>query len=127
MSLTHYGTLGVDRIADAEEVKAAYRAKARDAHPDRGGDHDTMAALTVAYDVLGNAVKRRAYDEQLRLLGTTCQACNGAGRSYKQKGFTARVAISCKACGGEGYVALAARTNTINVGSQSKTKKRRVK
>lgn len=42
--------LGVARTAGFDQVKAAYRALAAQHHPDRGGDHDTMARFTEAYE-----------------------------------------------------------------------------
>ncbi|AGW95579.1 hypothetical protein N234_36570 [Ralstonia pickettii DTP0602] len=33
---------------DLDAVRAAFRRRAQAAHPDRGGSHDDMAALTVA-------------------------------------------------------------------------------
>lgn len=127
MALTHYGTLGVDRTATPAEIKTAYRAKASEHHPDRGGDHETMAALTVAYDTLGDEDRREAYDEMLNMLGTACGTCNGEGRRWKQKGFSARTAVSCKSCGGEGFTAVKAiKVNVVNMGG-STVKKRRVK
>lgn len=126
MSLTLYGVLGVDRTATAEEIKAAYRAKASAAHPDRGGSHDAMVALTTAYDVLGDNAKRASYDDTLNVIGTPCGVCSGEGRRYKQKGFSARVPVSCKACGGEGFTAVKPiSVNVMNLGGVSK--KRRVK
>jgi hypothetical protein len=44
--------LGVDASAGAEEIRAAYRAKMAQAHPDRGGSHSEAARLTAARDRL---------------------------------------------------------------------------
>lgn len=127
MALTLYGTLGVDRVAAMDEIKAAYRALAREHHPDRGGDHEAMAQLTVAYDVLSDVDKRTSYDDMLAMLGTPCGACEGQGRRYKQKGFSARTAVKCKVCSGEGFTAVKPiRVNVMNLGG-STSKKRRVK
>ena len=41
----YYAVLDVKRTATPPEVKAAYRAKAREAHPDRGGSADRFAAV----------------------------------------------------------------------------------
>ena len=41
--------LGVEPNAPAEVIKAAYRALAKIAHPDAGGNHAAMRRLTVAY------------------------------------------------------------------------------
>jgi len=42
--------LGVSPYASAEEVSAAYRQRARAAHPDQGGSGDQMARLNAARD-----------------------------------------------------------------------------
>jgi hypothetical protein len=44
--------LGVGVGATAAEIRAAYRAKMAQAHPDRGGSHDRAARLTAARDLL---------------------------------------------------------------------------
>jgi DnaJ domain len=62
---THYETLGVDAAATQAEVRAAYRAAARNHHPDAGGDPDRMRAVNVAWAVLGDPVRRAAYDRAL--------------------------------------------------------------
>jgi hypothetical protein len=71
---THYDVLGVSRRASAEEVRAAYRAKARDHHPDAGGDPAAMRRLNAAWRVLGDPARRAAYD---RLLATGGAATAG--------------------------------------------------
>lgn len=61
-----YDDLGVEPDASPEEIKAAYRRRAKTAHPDTGGanaDPDRFRALTIAYDTLSDAEKRRRYDE----------------------------------------------------------------
>lgn len=54
--------LGVGADADARAVRAAYRARAAVAHPDRGGDPEAMKALSAARDLLlrgrGGSAKR---------------------------------------------------------------------
>ncbi len=42
--------IGVVANATPDEVKAAYRDKARDLHPDNGGSDVGMAELNAAYD-----------------------------------------------------------------------------
>ena len=52
----YYETLGVSRGASAEELKKAYRQKAKDLHPDRNADNPNAEAqfkeVIEAYDVL---------------------------------------------------------------------------
>jgi molecular chaperone DnaJ len=61
-----YGVLGVDKKASAEEIKKAYRKLARQYHPDRNpGDQaaeERFKEIQAAYDTLGDAEKRKAYD-----------------------------------------------------------------
>ena len=62
----HYETLGVARDADQDAIKKAYRALARQHHPDQNpGDkraEATFVAVGEAYEILGDAEKRRSYD-----------------------------------------------------------------
>jgi hypothetical protein len=44
-----FAVLGLDRAAIEDEIKAAYRARIADAHPDRGGSHDEAVVLNRAY------------------------------------------------------------------------------
>jgi curved DNA-binding protein CbpA len=57
-----YSTLGVDRGATAEEIKAAYRKKAMRAHPDGGGSSEKFGAVHGAYLVLSDPRKRSKFD-----------------------------------------------------------------
>jgi len=57
-----YELLDLTRDADADQVKRAYRRKAREHHPDAGGDEEAFKALTHAYQVLSDPQKRARYD-----------------------------------------------------------------
>ena len=63
-----YKILGVDRGADARTLKKNYRIKALKHHPDKGGDPETFAKLSRAYETLTDPEKRRVYDEYGELL-----------------------------------------------------------
>ncbi len=61
----YYKILQVDPLAEEEVVEAAYRRLARKYHPDvyAGADaSERMRELNLAYSVIGNAVRRQAYD-----------------------------------------------------------------
>ncbi len=62
----YYEILGVERAADGEAVKKAYRKLALQYHPDRnGGDKEAeekFKEATEAYEVLRDPEKRAAYD-----------------------------------------------------------------
>jgi len=60
-----YKILGVDRNADADAIKKAYRRLARKYHPDVSKESDAedrFKELQQAYDVLSDPEKRQAYD-----------------------------------------------------------------
>jgi molecular chaperone DnaJ len=63
----YYEILGVARTATEDEIKKAYRKKAMDHHPDRNKDDKGAEAkfkeANEAYEVLGDAQKRAAYDQ----------------------------------------------------------------
>lgn len=67
MSNDFYKTLGVDRGADAAEIKKAYRKLAMKYHPDQNKDNPDAEAkfkeINAAYDILKDDQKRAAYDQ----------------------------------------------------------------
>lgn len=67
MAKDYYATLGVARGADEKEIKSAYRKLARKFHPDVNPNDKTAEAkfkeVSEAYEVLGDAEKRKMYDQ----------------------------------------------------------------
>ncbi|MBU1039318.1 molecular chaperone DnaJ [Patescibacteria group bacterium] len=64
MSTDYYNILGVKKDASAEEIKKAYRKLAHQHHPDKnGGTDNKFKEVNEAYQVLGNAEKRKQYDQ----------------------------------------------------------------
>lgn len=57
-----YEILGVPRDASQDEIKRAYRRRARELHPDAGGDEDAFKDITRAYEVLSDPDRRAVYD-----------------------------------------------------------------
>lgn len=62
----YYEILGVDKQASLEDIKKAYRKKAKETHPDvNGGDpgaEDKFKEVVEAYDTLSDPQKRYSYD-----------------------------------------------------------------
>jgi curved DNA-binding protein CbpA len=69
MAKTHYQSLGIAPTATPAEVKSAYRALVMQHHPDRSRDPKSPAIfleIQAAYEVLGDAPRRRDYDAILK-------------------------------------------------------------
>ena len=65
----HYTTLGLNSAAMLADIKKAFRQKASFYHPDRNAADDAAArfrAVQEAYDILSDADKRQAYDDNRR-------------------------------------------------------------
>jgi DnaJ-class molecular chaperone len=79
MAKDYYLVLGVGPSATSEQIRSAYRKKAKKLHPDRtGGRCETFQAVQEAYEVLGDPARRRAYDAQLTGAGHAAHASTGA-------------------------------------------------
>src|SRR5262249_48671509 len=60
----YYEILGIDRHANPDQIKKAFRNKARHLHPDNkdSGDESAFKELAAAYEVLSDERKRSLYD-----------------------------------------------------------------
>jgi molecular chaperone DnaJ len=69
MSEDYYDILGVGKDADPQTIRKAYRREAKKFHPDTSGGEGSSGGfrrLEEAYQILSDARKRRAYDEEER-------------------------------------------------------------
>jgi curved DNA-binding protein CbpA len=58
-----YEELGVSIDADEKTIRAAYRRRSKETHPDAGGDAEKFARTQTELAVLTDPVARRRYDE----------------------------------------------------------------
>lgn len=59
-----YRVLGVSPDATLEGLRAAYRRRAKQCHPDAGGSHRLMVELIAAWEVLSDPARRALYDQR---------------------------------------------------------------
>jgi molecular chaperone DnaJ len=86
MAKDYYKILGVNKSANADEVKRAYRKMAHQYHPDKNNGDDTkFKELNEAYQTISDPQKRAQYDQ----FGTTDFS---GGNPFSGQGF-----------GGEGF------------------------
>ena len=62
MASSPYDVLGVSASVTTEELRRAYRARLRAAHPDTGGDAQAFHAVQAAWELVGTPEQRAAYD-----------------------------------------------------------------
>jgi DnaJ-class molecular chaperone len=71
MKKNYYLILGVTADASAQEINAAFRRRALEAHPDQSGlESGRFREVQEAYGVLGDSERRRRYDRQAGSLAT---------------------------------------------------------
>lgn len=58
-----YDDLGIGREATFDEIRSAYRKRAKSCHPDQGGDRAEFERIQTAHDVLADPDRRARYDE----------------------------------------------------------------
>lgn len=82
-----FAALGLEPTATPEEVKQAFRTKARLLHPDLGGDADQFDAL------------RALYNEALHIATTRpCPECGGSKKITRTVGWSS-IQLTCPRCG----------------------------
>lgn len=82
----YYETLGVNRQANAADIKKAYRRLAKEFHPDHNSDktaEDKFRQISEAYQILSDEQKRAAYDQ----FGTAAFEGAGGNSGFGSAGF----------------------------------------
>jgi molecular chaperone DnaJ len=96
-----YTILGVERDADTESIKQAYRRQVKKCHPDASGTGNSATrfrAVEAAYETLRDSSRRAAYDRELERRGSAPRNSEGesgfsrtrpaaAGRGTLQSGW----------------------------------------
>jgi len=75
----YYEILGVNREANPEDIKRAYRRLASQHHPDKGGDKNRFQEVEEAYRTLSDPNTRAQYDNPM--------GNRGHGFSFQHNGF----------------------------------------
>ncbi|MBC7970883.1 MAG: J domain-containing protein [Verrucomicrobia bacterium] len=88
MRSDHYRTLNITPTATQAEIKQAYRQLAKQFHPDSNretANHEKIARVNAAYEVLGDPENRQSYDQQLQYLTQLEASGFSAGRGNRQQ------------------------------------------
>ena len=86
----HYARLGVASSATIETIKAAYRKKAAQYHPDKNPSPDAalrFREVQEAYEVLSDPERRKTYDDyrQRSLIEDPAPVARDIARKYFQE------------------------------------------
>lgn len=83
----HYQTLELRESASQADIKRAYHRLAKQHHPDSRadgrGDHEHIARINAAYEVLGNPTTRKRYDAKRN--GGRAQRTSEINTQYQQR------------------------------------------
>lgn len=100
----YYKILGVDKSTSQNDIKKAYRKLAKKYHPDLNPDdnkaQEKFKGINEAYEVLGDADKKKKYDQ----FGSNADYSNGQNFDPSQYGFGGGGgSYSYNSSGGEGF------------------------
>lgn len=132
MAVDYYNILGIDRSADAAEIKKAYRKLARKFHPDVNPDNPDaekkFKEIQEAYSVLSDAEKRKQYDTFGRVEGGADPGYDpfrrGGGSTWRDAGGF-RVDFGDVGSGAGGFQDLGDLFGDLFGGRRSQTARRR--
>jgi len=104
----YYEVLGINRAADEEAIKKAFRRLAMKHHPDRNPNNPKAEELfkeaKEAYEVLSDANKRAAYYHRYSHAGVDPRAGTTGGRSSASEAKPETKPRACPTCEGKGQV-----------------------
>ncbi len=80
-----YECLGLPRSAGAAEVKAAYRARIREAHPDQGGDASTFIKVRAAYEILSAVLHEPVVEDEVPIPPGLRSVIDGLVRAFREQ------------------------------------------
>src|SRR3989338_3885393 len=84
MTKDYYKILRVEKSANEEDIKKAFRTLAHQHHPDKsGGNEQKFKEINEAYQVLSNPQKRQQYDQ----FGSTFEQARSQGGFAGFEGF----------------------------------------
>ena len=97
-----YDVLLVDQNATLEEIKLAFKRRALQVHPDKGGTKEEFHLVYQALETLGDPAARQKYDHSLATSKTgpaphASHAPHPKEKKRKREGEHAQPATSCKA------------------------------
>ena len=84
LTTTLYDALLVDQKATLDEIKVAFKKRALQVHPDKGGSKEAFHLVYEALETLANPDSRRKYDHSLVKSGTTEKSQTGCGLKRKR-------------------------------------------
>lgn len=107
LSSNCFQVLGLPDDATSQQVKDAYKAMAKQIHPDKGGEVDAFVTLQLIYS---KALKLALELED------RCPTCKGAGYLpiVGGSGFASLAAARCRTCLGTGRVSVKNKLNEIS-------------
>ena len=93
-----YDVLLVDQNATSEEIKLAFKRRALQVHPDKGGSKEEFHLVYQALETLGDPAARHKYDHSLAAGSKKTEAApHPKSRKRKREEKHAQQATSCKA------------------------------
>jgi curved DNA-binding protein CbpA len=87
LSASPYEVLGIAPGASDDEIRRAYRVRARRTHPDVGGDAAEFIQVQQAWELLGSAASRAAYDHGAEESGWAKRQTRPRGSRLGAKSF----------------------------------------